>query len=101
MKTLMDCDRKISRLSYRDKKTSYPVQEGSSLLLVHHKNSKRFIWKTQFPLKSKKYIDVGLGKWDKNLNATLKTFEELRQKRIADGSWTYVDDTEDVGYQGE
>ena len=77
-KTLMDCDRKISRLSYRDKKTSYPVQEGSSLLLVHHKHSKRFIWKTQFPLKSKKYIDVGLGKWDKNLNATLKTFEELR-----------------------
>ena len=77
-KTLMDCDRKIAKLSYRDKKTSYPVLEGSSLLLVHHKNSKRFIWKTQFPLKSKTYIDVGLGKWDKNLNATIKTFEELR-----------------------
>ena len=30
-----------------------------------------------------------------------KSYEELRQKRIADGSWTYGSDHEDVGYQGE
>ena len=55
-KTLMDCDRKISRLSYRDKKTSYPVQEGSSLLLVHHKNSKGLFGKHSFHLNPKSIL---------------------------------------------
>ena len=45
-------------------------------------------------------INKGYG-WPYDGGTKEKTFEELRQKRIADGSWTYVDDTEDVGYQGE
>tara|TARA_Y100000004_G_C8818166_1_gene370685 strand:- start:86 stop:526 length:441 start_codon:yes stop_codon:yes gene_type:complete len=45
-------------------------------------------------------INKGYG-WPYDGGTKEKTFEELRQKRIADGSWTYIDDTEDVGYQGE
>jgi micrococcal nuclease len=45
-------------------------------------------------------INKGYG-WPYDGGTKEKTFEELRQKRIADGSWTYIDDTEDVGYQGD
>ena len=45
-------------------------------------------------------INKGYG-WSYDGGTKEKTFAELREKRIADGSWTYVDDTEDVGYQGD
>jgi len=82
-KRLMDSDRKIARLPIQPKKIWYPVEDGSSLYLVHHKQSKRFVWKTQFPPKSKKYIDVPLGVWDNNRSETLKTLQELKRWKQA------------------
>ena len=80
---LMDSDRKIARLPIQPKKIWYPVEDGSSLYLVHHNQSKRFVWKTQFPPKSKKYIDVPLGVWDNNRSDTLKTLQELKKWKQA------------------
>ena len=79
----MDSDRKIARLPIQPKKIWYPVEDGSSLYLVHHNQSKRFVWKTQFPPKSKKYIDVPLGVWDNNRSETLKTLQELKRWKQA------------------
>mgnify|MGYP003131319246 CR=1 FL=1 len=45
-------------------------------------------------------INKGYG-WVYDGGTKEKSYEELRQKRIADGSWTYGSDHEDVGYQGE
>ena len=45
-------------------------------------------------------INKGYG-WAYDGGTKEKSYEELRQKRIADGSWTYGSDHEDVGYQGE
>ena len=45
-------------------------------------------------------INKGYG-WAYDGGTKEKSYEELRQKRIADGSWTYGSDHEDVGFQGE
>ena len=77
-KTLMDSDRKISKLSYQEKKVNYPVQDGSGVFLVHKGNSKNFILRKEFPIKSKKYVDLRLGKWNNNRTAILKQVDELK-----------------------
>tara|TARA_B100001093_G_scaffold229899_1_gene220412 strand:- start:989 stop:1429 length:441 start_codon:yes stop_codon:yes gene_type:complete len=45
-------------------------------------------------------INKGYG-WAYDGGTKEKSFEELKQKRIADGSWTYGSDHEDVGFQGD
>ena len=78
MKTLMDSDRKISKLSYQEKKVNYPVQDGSGVFLVHKGNSKNFILRKEFPIKSKKYVDLRLGKWNNNRTAILEQVDEVK-----------------------
>ena len=77
-KTLMDSDRKIAKLSYQEKKVNYPVQDGSGVFLVHKGNSKNFILRKEFPIKSKKYVDLRLGKWNNNRTAILEQVDELK-----------------------
>tara|TARA_A100000172_G_scaffold47064_3_gene29240 strand:- start:29 stop:469 length:441 start_codon:yes stop_codon:yes gene_type:complete len=39
--------------------------------------------------------------WSYDGGTKEKSFDELKEKRVADGSWTYGSDHEDVGYQGD
>ena len=77
-KTYLETDRKIDSLP-PESIGRHPVSKGSAVFLINEPTSKRFVWITQYPRKSGKYVDVRLDEWKHNVNEILALVKKAKK----------------------
>ena len=78
-KKYLETDRVIASLPPTKSKIKHPISKGSSTFLIQTPTSKRFVWSTQYPRKSRKYIDVRLDEWNKNVHEILASVKKAKE----------------------
>tara|TARA_B100000902_G_scaffold392161_1_gene444101 strand:+ start:334 stop:1614 length:1281 start_codon:yes stop_codon:yes gene_type:complete len=78
-KKYLETDRAIDSLLPTKSKIKHPISKGTSTFLIQTPTSKRFVWVTQYPKKSGRYVEVRWKEWNNNVNEFLASIKKAKE----------------------